>query len=75
VEIKEFSKKVEAMQEYFASKDEAKKGTLTHSGNAPITVELHFDSETRMFTVSGNEIGSLLAAPPDIDGINDLFRN
>ena len=75
MEIKEFSKKVEAIEKYFASKDEAKKGTLTHSANAPITIELQFDGETRIFTVSGNEIGSLLAAPPDIGSISDLFRN
>lgn len=73
MEIKEFSKKVEAIRQYRASKDGAKKAKLMSGVNAPTAVELHFESETRVFTLSGNEMASLLSEFPDINSINDLF--
>jgi hypothetical protein len=75
MEIKEFSKKVEAIRQYRASKDGAKKANLMSGVNAPTAVELHFGSETRVFTLSGNEMASLLSEFPDINSINDLFAN
>ncbi len=66
-EIKEFSKKVEAIRQYRAPKDVAKKARLMSGVNASTAVDLHFESETRMFTLSGNEMVSLLSEFPDIN--------
>ena len=75
MQINEFSRKVEVIQQYRASNDVAKRAKLMSAVNAATAVELHFGGERCMFTLSAAEMVSLLSEFPGINSIDELFSN
>jgi hypothetical protein len=67
-----YEEKVRLIRRY--SSATAKRAKLTASVNEPLRVELYLDQEQHTFTLSGNEMASLLSEFPSVTSIDDLFK-
>jgi hypothetical protein len=73
MQINDYKEKIEIIRRYRVAKQKAN-AKVSVGVNAPTRVQLQFDGETNTFTLTGNEMVSLLAEF-DADDLGQLLSN